>query len=124
MSTIRIALLAAGLLTAVGTVQAQTTQPSGPTPSTTPRTAPDADKAQSPPSKAAVGVEGSTGTQSGPDPDAAKNSSGPMPHGRAVPQSATDPATGRDVDRSIATPGIPAGQGAQGGPMPDKAKEK
>ena len=124
MSTIRIALLAASLLTAVATAQAQTTQPSGSTPSTTPRTAPDADKAESPPGKAAVGVEGSTGTQSGPGPDAAKNSSGPMPHGRAVPQSATDPATGRDVDRSIATPGIPAGQGAQGGPMPDKAKEK
>ena len=38
--------------------------------------------------------------------------------------SATDPATGRDVDRSSATTGIPADKGAQGAPMPDKAKEK
>lgn len=124
MSTIRIALLAAGLLTAVGTSQAQTTQPSGPTPSTTPRTAPDANKAETPPGKATKGVEGSTGTQSGPDPADAKNSSGPMPHGRAVPQSATDPATGRDIDHSSATKGVPADKGAQGGAMPDKAKEK
>jgi hypothetical protein len=122
MSTIRIALLAAGLLAAVGTAQAQATQPSGPTPSTTPRTAPDANKAESPPGKATSGVEGSTGTQGGPDPAAAKNSSGPMPHGRAMPQSGTDPATGRDVDRSSATPGVPADKGAQGGPAPDKAK--
>lgn len=122
MNSIRIALLSAGLLAAAGTINAQTTPSTGPTPST--RTAPDADKAEKPAGKATGGVEGSTGTQGGPDPAAAKNSSGPMPHGRAVPQSGTDPATGRDVDRSSATPGVPADKGAQGGPMPDKAKEK
>jgi hypothetical protein len=121
MSTIRIALLTAGLLAAVGTAQAQATPPSGPAPSTTPRTARDANQAETPPGKATGGVEGSTGTQSGPDPAAAKNSSGPMPHGQAMPQGAT---TGRDVDRSSATPGVPAAKGAQGGPAPDKAKEK
>lgn len=118
MSTIKIALLAAGLIAAAGTVQSQTSPSGGPTPST--RTAPDADKAERPAGSATQGVEGSTGTQGGPDPAAAKNSSGPLPHGRAVPQSAADPATGRDVDKSLGTQGVPAGKGAQGGPDPKK----
>jgi hypothetical protein len=37
-----------------------------------------------------------------------------------MPQSATDPATGRDVDKSMGTQGVPAGKGAQGGPDPKK----
>jgi hypothetical protein len=121
MTTIRIALLAAGLLAASATVQAQTSPPGGPTPST--RTAPDANKAESPTGRATQGVEGSTGTQGGPDPADAKNSSGPMPHGRAMPQSATDPATGRDVDKSTGTQGVPAGRGAQGGSEPNKVED-
>jgi hypothetical protein len=115
MSTIRIALLAAGLLAAAGSVHAQTSPPAGASPT---MTAPDANKAERPAGTATQGVEGSTGTQAGPDPADAKNSSGPMPQGRAVPQSGTDPATGRDVDRSSATQGVPAGKGAQGGPDP------
>jgi hypothetical protein len=120
MSNIRIALLAAGLLAAAGTVQAQTPPSGGPTPST--RTAPDPDKAEKPPGGATQGVEGSTGTQSGPDPAAAKNSSGPQPHGRATPQGATDPSTGRDIDRSDATQGVPGGRGTQAGPDPHPGK--
>ncbi len=119
MSTIRTALLAAGLLAAT-TLQAQTT-PSGPTPSTTPSASPTApgdsmNKAERPPGSATQGVEGSTGTQGGPDPAPMKDSSGAKP-------SATSPSTGRDIDRSSTTPGIPADKGAQGGPMPDKAKQ-
>lgn len=122
MSTIRIALLTAGLLAAVGSVQAQTSQtaPSGGAPT---MTAPDANKSERPAGTATQGVEGSTGSQSGPDPAAAKNSSGPMPHGRAVPQSSTDPATGRDADRSVGTQGVPAAKGAQGGPDPAQPGE-
>ena len=113
MGTTRIALLAAGLLVATGALQAQTTTtPSGLTPST--RSAPDADK---PPGSATRGVEGSTGTQGGPDPAAAKDSSGPNPQGSAV-----DPAAGRDVDRSSATKGVPAQKGAQGGPEPKETE--
>jgi hypothetical protein len=111
MRIIRIAMLAAGLLAATGSLQAQTS------PSTTPN------KANSPSGTATRGVEGSTGTQSGPDPAGAKNTQGAKAQGRQ-PQSATDPAAGHDVDRSSATKGIPAGQGAQGGAQPDKAKEK
>ncbi len=121
MSTIRIALLTAGLLAAAGSLQAQTSQtaPSGGAPT---MTAPDANKSERPAGSATQGVEGSTGSQSGPDPAAAKNSSGPMPHGRAVPQS-TDPATGRDADRSVGTQGVPAAKGAQGGPDPAQPGE-
>jgi hypothetical protein len=75
------------------------------------------EKAERPPGAATQGVEGSTGTQGGPDPAPMKDSAGTKPN-------ATDPATGRDVDRSSTTKGIPADRGAQGGPMPDKAKDK
>jgi hypothetical protein len=118
MSTIRIALLTAGLLAAAGSVQAQSPSTTPSTTGSPTMTAPDANKAERPQGSATQGVEGSTGTQGGPDPAAAKNSSGPMPHGRAMPQSATDPATGRDVDKSTATQGVPAAKGAQGGPDP------
>jgi hypothetical protein len=111
MSTIRIALLAAGLLAASATIQAQTSPSGGPSPST--RAAP---KADSPSGPATQGVEGSTGSQSGPDPAPVKNS-------QQGGVSATSPATGRDVDKSIATQGVPAGRGAQGGSEPNKAED-
>lgn len=114
MSTIRIAMLAAGLLAAAGSVHSQTPQttPSGAGSS---MTAPDANKPDRDASKpAAQGVEGSTGTQGGPKP----NEGSPGGPAGATPQSATDPASGRDVDRSVRTEGVPADKGAQGGPAP------
>jgi hypothetical protein len=109
MSTIRIALLAVGLVAATATLQAQTSPPSGASPST--RSAADG-KAGGPSGPATQGVEGSTGTQGGPDPAGGKNA-----------KSATDPATGHDVDKSNATQGVSAKGGAQAGPQPNKAEE-
>ncbi|HZH06487.1 MAG TPA: hypothetical protein VEY69_07430 [Lautropia sp.] len=114
MSTIRIALLAAGLLAASATVQAQTSPSGGPSPST--RSAPDANKAGSPSGTAPQGVEGSTSTQGGPAPSGLKNEAGGQ-------RSATDPATGHDVEKSTATQGVPAGRGAQGGAQPNKVED-
>ena len=121
MRTTRIALLAAGLLAAAGTIQAQAPSPGGPTPST--QTRPDADKSQAPSGAATQGVEGRTGSQSGPDPAAAKDAAGPMPQGRQIPQ-ATDSANKPDADKAGATQGVPASQGAQGGPKPAQADSK
>jgi hypothetical protein len=102
MSTIRIALLAAGLLAASATVQAQTS--GGPTPSI-PRAA------GSPTEPATQGVEGSTSTQGGPAPSGLMNKEGEQ-------RRATAPATGYDITQSTRTQGVAADRGAQGGPAP------